>query len=236
MAGLEFAHTSEVAKQLTDHIKDQLRLQLGLDFALIVSYAAMLASYCVAAAKLLWLRRDNLNCKFERDRQTALANAEKEKKAGGTPAKVADKPDWPIRLFSGLLFGAVVAGFVLAGSQWIAAIADASENVGLLLYLKAKPLPDFNGLELAYCSATVKFWLIGLGGAYSVVGFLFGAWTELRPSAVKPTLGQILLRLLFAVVGILYVLIAGHSLSVCRPDANNCPPKFFFHGPAKLAR
>jgi hypothetical protein len=109
--------------------------------------------------------------------------------------------------------------------QWLAAIADGSENVGLLLYLKDKPPPDFNGLELAYWSATVKFWLIAAGAAYAAIAFLFGAWKKLgkRPTTLKPT--EVGLRIVFVAVSLVYFGLSAHALFVCRPSPQKCSPQ-----------
>ncbi|HEX4638316.1 MAG TPA: DUF3376 domain-containing protein [Chthoniobacterales bacterium] len=228
MAGLEFARFSDVATTFKDQIGvDNLRIQLGVDFALIVAYAAMLASYCVAGAKLLWQHRDNIDYKFQQDRQAALARAESDKKAGRKPAAVPQKPALPARLLRSFLLGAVIAGFALAGLQWIAAIADASENVGLLLFLKNKPPPDFNALELAYWSATIKFSLIGLGAFYSAIAFLSGAWNKSRQPSARATASQIVQRIIFAAAASGFIYVSVHALFVCRPKADNCAPQPF---------
>jgi len=222
MRGFEFSKTTMVADPFKAHVGvDRLRIQLGIDFALIVAYAAMLASYCIAGAKLFWQRRENVAYKLQEDRQAARARVATQSNPTQTDGKdPRDEGSWRLSLFRVLL----VVGFALAGLQWLAAIADGSENVGLLLYLKEKPPPDFNGLELAYWSATVKFWLIAAGAGYAALAFLFGAWKKLskRPITLKPT--EVALRIVFLAVGLVYFGFSAHALLVCRPSPETCMP------------
>ena len=238
MAGVEFSRQSAVANSFKAAVGvDRLRIQLAVDFAFIVAYTTMLASYCVAGAKLFWQRHENLAYRFQQDRQAARAQARTQSNPATTDTKdPIAKGSWRLKLFYGLL----VAGFALAGLQWLAAIADGSENVGLLLYLKDKPPPDFNGLELAYWSATVKFWLIAAGATYAAIAFLFGAWKKLgeRPATLKPT--EVGLRILFVLVSIGYFGFSAYALFVCRPSPNACPPRLlseiFITEPAGAAK
>jgi hypothetical protein len=97
---------------------DRLRLQLGVDFLFIIAYASMLASYCVAAGRLFWRRREDSICRH----QAKLADA-KTKSPGITNNKAQlEKVPWQAKLFSGI----AVAGFAFAGLQWLAAVADGA--------------------------------------------------------------------------------------------------------------
>lgn len=207
----------------TDVGVDRLRIQLGLDFALIVAYAAMLASYCVAGAKLFWQRRENLAYKLQEHRQAAPAGATKKENNlnSNDPKDSGDQGAWPLKLFWIL----VVVGFAVAGLQWLAAIADASENVGLLLYLKDKPPPDFNGLELAYWSATVKFWLIAAGAIYAAIALSCGAWKKPDGGPITLKRTEIGLRVLFVAVSVIYFGVSAYALFVCRPSPQQCSPQ-----------
>jgi hypothetical protein len=182
----------------------------------------MLASYCVAGAKLFWQLRETLARKYQQDREAARAQAlKKENNSKANDQKSSgDQGAWPLKL----LWILVVVGFAVAGLQWLAAIADVSENVGLLLYLKEKPLPDFNGLELAYWSATVKFWLIAAGATYAAIALSFGAWkkSDERPITLKRT--EIGLRVLFIAVSLAYFGFSVCALFVCRPSPQQCSP------------
>ena len=183
MAGLEFARTADEADRFIAQTKGvtQIRFQLGVDFLLIVAYAAMLASYCVAGAKLFWQRRETLAQKFNQERKAKLAKSNEEKHNAATDQKDStDKPSWRLSFFDAL----VVTGFAVAGLQWVAAIANATENVGLLFYLKEDSYPS--GLEVAYWSAALKFSLIALGVIYAIGGFLFGAWKKFGARATPP--------------------------------------------------
>jgi len=223
MIGFELSRAASIADPFKAHVGvDRLRIQLGLDFALIVAYATMLASYCVAGAKLFWERRENLAYRFQQDRQAARAQARTQSNPASTDAKdPIAKGSLRLKLFYALL----VVGFAFAGLQWLAAIADASENIGLLLYLKDTPPPNFNGLELAYWSATIKFWLIAAGAIYAAIAFSFGAWKKLgeRPTTLKPT--EVGLRIVFVAVSLIYFGFSAYALFVCRPSPQQCSPQ-----------
>src|SRR5207302_5165679 len=151
---------------------------------LIVAYAAMLASYCVAGAKLFWQQRENLAYRLQQDRQAGRAQARTQSNPDPTDTKdPIAKGSSRLKLFYAL----VVVGFAFAGLQWLAAIADGSENIGLLVYLKDTPPPNFNGLELSYWSATVKLWLIAAGAIYAAIALSFCAWQK---SGKVPTTSQ----------------------------------------------
>jgi patatin-related protein len=221
MAGVEFSRTQTIADKFRDFAGvDRLRIQLGVDFALIAAYAAMLASYCVAGAKLLWQRRENLDYKFQLKRKAALTSAQTSENSGDQ--KTPDlKPPLRLKFFCAL----VIVGFFVAGLQWLAGLADVSENVGLLLYLKEKPPTEFDPLKIAYWSATVKFSLIALGAIYAALALTFGAAKKLgdRPVARKPD--EIFKRVIFVLVSLTYIWFSWHGLFVCRPEpCKNCPP------------
>jgi hypothetical protein len=223
IVGLEFARTAPAATLFIARTTiPKLRFQLGTDFLFIVAYAAMLASYCVAGAKLFWQRRQNTAFNLEQERRAKFAQSEREKKTNLADQKVlATKPSGLLRFFCAL----VIVGFIVAGLQWIAAFADVTENVSLLFFLK-NPRPDAAGspLQIAYWAATLKFSLIFLGGAYAVVAFVFGAWNKLGLGTTSSTRRQILLRVVFVLVGLCVIGIACNALFVCRPHPENCLP------------
>jgi patatin-related protein len=223
IVGLEFARTTHAATLFIARTTvPKLRFQLGADFLFIVAYAAMLASYCVAGAKLFWQRRQNAAFRLDQKRRAEFAQAQTGKKPNLADQKeLATKPSWWLRFF----FGLVVVGFILAGLQWVAALADATENVGLLLFLK-DPRPDADALplQIAYWAATLKFLLIFLGGAYAVVAFMFGAWKKLGLRSMSLTWQQILLRVVFVLVSLCAIGLVCSALLVCRPDPGNCLP------------
>jgi hypothetical protein len=227
IAGLEFARTAPAAARfLAQTTVPKLRFQLGADFLFIVAYAAMLTSYCVAGAKLFWQRRQNVASKLEEKRRAIFAQSEQHDDAGnGGNKESVIKASWQLQFLCGL----VVAGFAFAGLQWIAAFADATENVGLLFYLNEylKEHPEVGGLEIAYWAATLKFLLVALGGAYAVVAFIFGAWNKIGLRTMSSTWRQILLRVVFVLVSLSVIGIACNALLVCRPHPENClpPPK-----------
>jgi patatin-related protein len=218
MAGLELSGTVETAndfvKQTTVPI---LREQLSIDFLFIVAYACMLASYCVAGAKLFWQRRQNISFEVDQKRRLRSDRLEKQKKLTPAVQKELDAMgSWRLRFFCAL----VVAGFVVAGLVWVAAFADVTENVGLLLFLKnPTPQSDVFPLWVAYWAATLKFCLIAFGGLYATAAFIFGAWKK-----TNATFWQFCLRIVFIGVTFLIIYIASDTLFHCRPHPENCKP------------
>jgi hypothetical protein len=221
IVGFEFARTAEVANRWIAQPNDiaRLRTQLVVDFVFIVAYAAMLASYCVAGAKLCWQRYHNLAYRLQEKRKAELIQSAKVKN-GATNQTV--RPTSSMRFFYGL----ALVGFAIAGLQWVAAAADATENLGLLWYLNeySKTKPDVSGLGIAYWAAALKFALIALAGAYAALAFIIGAWKKSgeHPTPLKRT--EIGLRVLFVAVSLVYFGFSAYALFVCRPHPENCLP------------
>jgi patatin-related protein len=168
MAGFEFAGSTDCANAFIAAVQTDdfhLRRQLVVDYLFIIAYAAMLASYCVAGAKLCWQGRVMLAQSLVS--QTKVSTEDQEK----ARAKVS--------FWMRALYGLVVTGFALAGLQWIAALSDATENSALLWFLAHRDAES--SLRISYWAATVKFSLAIAGALYSLIAFVFGIFWVLRP-------------------------------------------------------
>jgi patatin-related protein len=183
IAQLEFAQRADALNLAAlDSLRPNLYLQLGVDFLFLISYTVMLAAYCVAGAKIFWQRLDTL------ERQTK-------------------SPGWHGKLLNWL----VTIAFIMAGLQCLAGAADATENVGLLVFIRKH---NESGLQLAYYCAFLKFVLVALGGLYSAVGLALGiappAVTKPDGTTIRPPrrwgLG------LFALIGLLFFLFSWITL------------------------
>jgi patatin-related protein len=223
MAGLEFAGTAETANEFAARTTVPiLHKQLGVDFLFIVTYAWALASYCVAGAKLLWQRRENISFKLDQKRRSKFDQLKREEKLTPDVLKeLAAMGSWQLRFFYSL----VITGFVVAGLAWVAALADVTENAGLLRFL-GEPMPrsDAFPLQIAYWAATLKFWLIALGGIYAAAAFILGAWKQIGVRNGSSAWWQYVLRIAFIGVSFLVICIAAHALFHCRPHPENCQP------------
>jgi hypothetical protein len=123
------------------------------------------------------------------------------------------------------LCGLVITGFAIAALAWLAGLADVTENVGLLFFLKnPTPQSDVLPLQIAYWAATVKFWLIALAGIYAAIAFIFGAWKRVGLQTMSSTSWQKFLRIAFFLVSLIAIVIAGDALVRCRAHPENCQP------------
>ena len=235
MAGFEFSRTTQVANQFiaaANTTANILRRQLAVDFLFLIAYATTFSSYCVAGARLFW---QGLNLvQEEACAETARASTNQTASAAEQPpataeGRPADNSSFGVRA----LFVLVIAGFAIAALQWIAALADAAENSGLLWFLADQTKPT--GLEVAYWAAFVKFALLGLGAFYSLCAFLFAICKVFRsprnvdvpedPSRRKRRRTRRSLLGALAVVAFLTLLWCAHILSSCPWQPTDCFPK-----------
>ena len=151
---LEFAHdASAVSVAGVDAVRPRLYLHLGLDLLFLCFYTLMLASYCVAGAKIFWHRLESL----EQNTKGSTSEQDSETKPRTGRALLLD---WLVTI-----------GFIMAGLQCLAGVADLTENIGLFIFVRAH---DVAGLQLAYYCAFLKFFLIALGGLYSAIALAIG--------------------------------------------------------------
>jgi hypothetical protein len=83
---------------------------------------------------------------------------------------------WAVGVLHARGWPGTVAGVMLAWGQWLAALLDAWENVALLKMLRGpvtRPWP-----RIAFWSATLKFFLVAVGLAYTAAGVV--AWASKR--------------------------------------------------------
>lgn len=192
IAQLEFAY-SPGALDLggLDSVKPKLYLQLGIDYVFLISYAILLASYCIAAAKIFWTRLESLERRARND------------SPGDRPNNILFR----IRALNWL----ITVGFILAGLQCLAAAADATENTGLLFFIRDHQ--NESGLPVAYYCAWLKFILVSLGALYSAAGFVVGVWSQPRRWSLWG----------FALVGVVFVALCWLPLW-CVPLGHCAPP------------
>jgi hypothetical protein len=222
MAGFEFAGTTDRAKAFLAAAQTDafhLRRQLVVDYLFIIAYAAMLASYCVAGAKLFWQGRVML--------------AEKLVPTGKVPTETEEKARAKVSFWMRALYGLVVAGFAVAGLQWIAASCDATENSALLWFLAHHDAES--SLKIAWWAATVKFSLVIAGALYSLIAFVFGiCWVWRSPPASAGTedperrkrrLARRWFLSTLAFVSLVLFLACSRTLYVCATNPEQCFPK-----------
>jgi patatin-related protein len=221
MAGFEFAGTTKSADAFmaaahTDAF--HLRRQLVVDYLFIVAYATMLASYCVAGAKLFWQGRVML--------------AEKLVPPAKVPTETEEKARARVSFLMRALYGFVIAGFALACLQWIAAGCDAAENSALLWFLAHHDAES--SLKIAWWAATVKFSLAIAGALYSLIAFVVGICWVLRsppasagkedPERRKRRLARRWLLGTLALVSLVIVPAFSSTLCRCSADPESCFP------------
>ncbi len=158
----EFSATREAAKSFADSM-ERISWQLYVDYLFIVAYTVLMASLCIAAAKLFW------KAITQRARQATCTS-------GGWP--LAE----PIRFWH-LIVG---LGFFLAAAQCVAGLCDMAENTGLLWFLNKHTVV---GLTVSLWCATIKFALIAAGAAYAFVGFIAGMLIKPRNWRTLVSLG-----------------------------------------------
>jgi hypothetical protein len=235
MAAFEFSRTPSVAADFITFAQTTsslLRRQLLVDYLFIVAYGTTFASYCVAGARLFWQGRITLVDRVSAPKATtaesnqAAPGGQQSQAKNGNSASI--KSLFWIRALSVL----VITGFAVAALQWIAALADAMENAGLLWFLADQSKPV--SLEVAYWAATIKFALLGLGAFYTLSAFLFAIFKVL-PTAKRSDAAedpgrrkrhharQFLLATL-AIVALLTFLACARALAACRPCPMGCFP------------
>jgi hypothetical protein len=168
----------------------KIQIHLWIDYLFIVVYVLTLASYCIAAAKLLWQRLTTLQDSWIAERKAAEEKAAKNKSGTDKAEKEQQaRHRRRLTLLISLTRWVVLIGFTLAGLQVVAGLSDVGENTGLLWFLHDYRDPGIppgsighTGLTIAFYCATLKFALVGLGGFYSTIGFLIGLFQE-RSSA-----------------------------------------------------
>ncbi|MFL6518617.1 MAG: patatin-like protein [Chthoniobacterales bacterium] len=235
IAGLEFSRTREVALDFIATAKTTtylLRRQLAVDYLFIIAYAATFASYCVAGARLFWQGRLILVESIVAQSVKRAASNQAIAAGQGTPGKNQEKSVDESSFWLRALLVFAVTGFAVAALQWIAAIADAAENTGLLSFLSNQSEPM--GLEVAYWAATVKFALIGLGALYSLTAFIFAICNILRAPEVEGTeepgrrkrhRARAVLLATLAFVALLTLIGCARNLWRCPSCPENCFPK-----------
>ena len=172
---LEFAGTPEAGSTFLQNTNAAtVRLQLGVDYLFIIAYTVMMASFCIAAAKLFWNAFNRWEDRLRKEKKTVEQIA-----ATDGIANTVSHPQGHLSSVSRKLAEAwpylVAFGFFLAAMQCIAGLCDAAENTGLLWFLSTGTTV---GLTVSFYCATVKFVLVSLGALYATVGFSTGIFTN----------------------------------------------------------
>jgi hypothetical protein len=122
---------------------------LGFDYVLLVFYSTTIAYACAWIASVCNAAAHN----------TVRNNASASLSRTGTPGAK--------------LKTLVAAGLLLAWGQWLAALLDAVENAALLVNLLDAPVAPWP--QVAQWCAAIKFGLVLLGLAYTLLGAIWAA-------------------------------------------------------------